>query len=105
MPETLDRCQACRARLGEDLVCPRCACDYALVGAAMRQAEDLLEQALRSLRAGDRVSARTRVDASLAINRLSLGEAIRTFIDAQGTATTPPGNRHHDPAARVWPGG
>lgn len=86
MSEVLDRCQACRARLPEDAVCPRCGCDFSLARQAMAQAGRLLEQALRSLALGDRAAARSQVDASLAMHRRRLGQAIMGFLDDETTA-------------------
>jgi hypothetical protein len=81
MSEVLDRCRACRARLPENAVCPRCGCDFSLARRAMEQAGRLLEQTLRSLALGDRAAARSQVDASLAMHRRRLGQAIKGFLD------------------------
>ncbi|MEF8760250.1 MAG: hypothetical protein V5B36_11090 [Candidatus Accumulibacter sp. UW25] len=91
MPETLARCPACRARLGEDAVCPRCGCDFALVRQAIAQADRLLEQSLRSLLQGDRAAARRQVEASLANRRQRLAEAIQAFL---GDDPNDPQDRH-----------
>ena len=82
MSELLDRCPACRARLAEAAVCPRCGCDFSLVRQAMAQAARLLEQALCSLVIGDRAAARRQVENSLALHRQRLAQAIRNFLDA-----------------------
>jgi hypothetical protein len=65
MPENLDRCRACRARLAEDGICPRCGCDFSLARQAMEQAGQRLAHALRALAAGEADVARSAVDASL----------------------------------------
>ncbi|WP_291992982.1 hypothetical protein [Candidatus Accumulibacter sp. ACC003] len=91
MPEVLDRCQACRARLAENAVCPRCGCDFSLARQALVQGRCRLEQALRSLASGDRAAARAHVDASLALNRLRMADALKSFLadERQSTRTAP----------------
>jgi hypothetical protein len=84
MPETRDRCLACRARLAEDGVCPRCGCDFSLARQAMEQAGRRLEQALRALAVGGRELARNQLDASLAMYRQPLAEALKNFLDSDG---------------------
>jgi len=82
MPETLDRCQACRARLAQDGVCPRCGCDFSLARQAMEQAGRRLEEALRAVAVGDRELARSCLGDSLAMHRQPLARAIKDFLDA-----------------------
>lgn len=91
MPEVLDRCQACRARLAENAVCPRCGCDFSLARQALVQGRCRLEQALRALASGDRAAARAHVDASLALHRLRLADALKSFLAGarQATRTAP----------------
>lgn len=50
-----------------------------------------LEQALRSLAGGDRAAARAHVDASLALNRRPLADALKSFLagERQATRTAP----------------
>ncbi len=48
----------------------------------MEQAEVRLEQALRALAVGDRELARSQVDASLAMHRQQLAQAIKEFLDS-----------------------
>ena len=80
MPEVLDRCQACRARLNESAVCPRCGCDFSLARRALEQGRHWLDDALRSLAVGDRVAARRQVDAALALSGPRLALAMKTFL-------------------------
>ncbi len=82
MPELLERCPACRARLGESAVCPRCGCDFALVRLAEQQAERVLAQAIRAFAVGDLVAAREHISRSLASNRLRLAQALALLLDA-----------------------
>lgn len=82
MPETLDRCQACRGRLTDNSICPRCGCDFSLARQAIEQAEGRLQHALRALAVGDRELARSQVDASLAMHRQRLAQAIKEFLDS-----------------------
>ena len=65
----------------------------------MAQAGQLLEQGLRSLARGDRVAAQRQVDASLALHRQRLAEAIRIFlrVDRDGKAAGTP-IQHAEPA-------
>ncbi|MEF8748714.1 MAG: hypothetical protein V5B31_12980 [Candidatus Accumulibacter propinquus] len=87
MPEVLDRCQACRARLAGSAVCPRCGCDFSLVRQAQAQAKCLLDRAVGSLAGGDLARARVLIDAALAIDRQQLGLALKAFLDSQAAAT------------------
>ncbi|HCZ15824.1 MAG TPA: hypothetical protein DHV85_14805 [Candidatus Accumulibacter sp.] len=80
MPEVLDRCQACRARLTESAVCPRCGCDFSLARRALEQGRHWLDDALRSLAVGDRAAARRQVDAALALSGPRLALALKTFL-------------------------
>ncbi len=83
MPEVLDRCQACRARLTESAVCPRCGCDFSLARRALEQGRHRLDDALRALAVGDRAAARRQVDAALALSGPRLGVALKTLLASQ----------------------
>lgn len=85
MREGLDRCLACRARLADDSVCPRCGCDFSLARQALVQAAGLFAQTMRALAVGDRVAARRQLDASLSLHRQRLGEAIGQWLDLGAT--------------------
>jgi hypothetical protein len=80
MPEDLERCLACRARLADDGVCPRCGCDFSLARQAMEQSRNRLAHAFRALAAGEPDVARRAVEASLAMQRQPLAEAIEQFL-------------------------
>jgi hypothetical protein len=82
MPENLAHCRACRARLAEDGICPRCGCDFSLARRAMEQAGQRLAHALRALAAGEADVARSAVDASLAMHRQPLAQAIKDFLES-----------------------
>ena len=70
----------------------------------MTQAARLLEQALYSLAIGDRAAARRQIEASLALHRRRLAQAIRGFLDtaadtelaASGHAQPPTSIRKED---------
>ncbi|MBP6709179.1 MAG: hypothetical protein KA223_08465 [Candidatus Accumulibacter sp.] len=86
MPELLERCPACRARLAESALCPRCGCDFALVRQAEEQARSLLEQAIRTLAGGDPAGARVQIRRSLASRRLHLAQALESFLIGRAAA-------------------
>lgn len=82
MPDILERCPACRARLAESAVCPRCGCDFTLVRLAEEQAERQLTQAMRAFAVGDPATAREQVSGSLASKQLRLAQALALLLDA-----------------------
>ena len=97
MPEHLERCPACRARLTEAATCPRCGCDFALLRQAELAAARRLAQAARLLVGGDRAAAGRQVDAALALQRSRLALAMQAFL-----AGAPPSDRtpHPEEGAR-----
>jgi len=88
MPEHLERCPACRARLTEAATCSRCGCDFSLLRQAELAAARRLAQAARLLVGGDRAAAGRQVDAALALQRSGLAQAMQAFL-----AGTPPPDR------------
>jgi hypothetical protein len=102
MPELLERCPACRARLAQSALCPRCGCDFALVRQAEEQARSLLEQAIRTLAGGDPAGARVQIRRSLASRRLHLAQALESFLIGRAAAreersAATPGPENRDP--------
>jgi hypothetical protein len=97
MPEHLERCPACRARLTEAATCSRCGCDFSLLRQAELAAARRLAQAARLLVGGDRAAAGRQVDAALALQRSALAQAIQAFL-----AGAPPlhRKRHAEEGAR-----
>ncbi|MCF8168978.1 MAG: hypothetical protein K9J77_10235 [Rhodoferax sp.] len=50
--QALERCPACRARMGDTPECPRCGSDFSLARQAERQAQVLAQVAVRELLLG-----------------------------------------------------
>lgn len=80
----MERCPACRGRLGAESVCPRCGCDLSLVLRAREEARRLIVSALRCLAAGRRVLARVQVKEAVLLRNDPLTRAIRRLTEADG---------------------
>lgn len=67
----------------------------------MEQAGRCLERAFRALAVGDRELARRQIDASLAMHRQPLAQAIREFLDSEavGMESGHPGHTPLPPTA------
>lgn len=76
----MDRCPACRARLADGPVCPRCGCDYSLANRAETQARRLARRAVRAWAEGDPAAATACIDESLALRRDRLAEALAVVL-------------------------
>ena len=70
------RCPACRARLAEDPVCPRCGCDVGLVRLAEAQSARLVARAVEAWARGDRPQAQACARAALKLERSPLALAV-----------------------------
>jgi ribosomal protein S20 len=79
---SLERCPACRVRLAQEPVCPRCGCDLTLVRRAEAQARQATVRALHAWAQGDREAARTLVHAALRIERSALARAVLQSLGA-----------------------
>jgi hypothetical protein len=103
MLDALDRCQACRARLADAAICPRCGCDFSLVRQAELAAARRLAQAARLLAGGDRAAASIQLDVALELKGSGLARAIKAFL-ADGR---PPadGQLHQESARCTVPSG
>jgi len=78
--EPLERCLACRARLGEADVCTRCGTDFSISRRARRQAAALARLAVQELARGhDRQAAAAAATASQLANPL-LAQAVTRAI-------------------------
>lgn len=80
-PLPLERCPACRARLGGEPVCARCACDLSLAQRAHAQALHLACQALRARVEGDYPAACALAGESLALWDTSLARALLRLLE------------------------
>lgn len=72
----MDRCPACRARMLNQPVCPRCACDFSLALDAHALARQHLAAAVRAIAAGDRDAARQSLAQSLALKRSEISQVL-----------------------------
>ncbi len=72
----MDRCPACRARMLDQPVCPRCACDFSLALDAETRARQHLAAAVRSIAVGDRDAARQSLMQSLALKRSEISQVL-----------------------------
>jgi len=80
----MERCLACRARLAQSPVCPRCGCDFSLARRAEEDARRLVGRAVRALAAGEREAALARLATARGLKVLPLGRAVEAFVAAQG---------------------
>ena len=82
--EALERCLACRARLGESDVCTRCGTDFSISRRAQRQATALACVAVQELARGHH---RQAADAAAAASHLAnplLAQAVARVIRRRG---------------------
>jgi len=77
----MDRCPACRARLQNQPVCPRCSADFSLAVGAETSARGHLAAAMRHLAAGDRDGARQALEQSQAMKRSEIGRLLGYLIN------------------------
>ena len=82
----MERCTACRARLGASPICPRCGCDFTLAMRAETQAGRLLVRAILAMADGAPAMAQDFANQSLALKHGRLAEAVAAMLRAsQGT--------------------
>ncbi|PWF47848.1 hypothetical protein C7C56_013365 [Massilia glaciei] len=77
----MERCGACRARMGDEEVCPRCGCDFSLAIRAERQAALLLGRSVDAWADGRQERARALLAASLTLHRTPLGLALGDMLE------------------------
>jgi hypothetical protein len=77
----MERCPGCRARLGEEALCPRCGCDLSLPLRAERQVRRHLEAAIAALAAGDAGSAACYARAAQTLRDDELNRRISAWLD------------------------
>jgi len=101
----VERCPACRARLGEEETCPRCGCDLGLALQAERQAQRLAAAAIHALAAGDAAQATRHARAALSLKDDAWGRALAGFT-ASFESRGEEGQTRQAPAwpflARIW---
>lgn len=76
----MERCPACRARMSEQAVCPRCACDFTLALEARSAARHHLGAALRALVQGEQATARQALRKAQSLQRSALGICLERLI-------------------------
>lgn len=76
----MERCPACRARLGGQTLCPRCGCDLGLALRASSEARRLLGCAIEAWAGGHAERARRQADASLTLHRTPLTVAFVALL-------------------------
>ena len=78
--KSLERCPACRARLGEAAVCVRCGSDFSLTRRAERQAQDWVRVAILELSAGNTQQAAQAADTASALTSSLLARVVARTI-------------------------
>jgi hypothetical protein len=100
--EPLERCLACRARLGEAAVCTRCGSDFSISRRAQRQATALARVAVQELACGNTRQAAAAARAASHLANPLLAQAVARAIrrrdgtqdDHLARALRVPGNLH-----------
>ena len=82
----MERCPACRARLGDSPICPRCACDFTHAARAEARAANLARRAIQAWFEGDASLAHTCINASLALKRGPLAVAVAAMLRSRAQA-------------------
>ena len=86
---SLARCPACRARLLDEAICPRCSCDLSLVRRAEVQAQQWIARALRAWARGDLAQARACASAALLLEPHPLAKAVLQCLEPQQIGPAP----------------
>ena len=79
---SLLRCPACRSRLADEALCPRCGCDLSLVRRANNASKRLFNLALRAWAAGDVRQAQHLAQAGLQLKHEPLAAAVLQALKA-----------------------
>jgi len=80
---TMERCPACRSRLGNTPLCPRCGCDFTLAARAKTQAQNLVCRAIQAWCKGDHDMAAAHIGESLALKQGHLAKAVAVMLLGQ----------------------
>ena len=86
---SLARCPACRARLLDEPICPRCSCDLSLVRRAEAQAQAWVARALQAWARGDLPQARACARAALLLEHDPLAKVVLQSLDPQRIGPAP----------------
>ena len=86
---SLARCPACRARLLDEPICPRCSCDLSLVRRAEAQAQAWVARALQAWARGDLPQARACAGAALLLEHDPLAKLVLQSLDPQRIGPAP----------------
>ncbi|MBK9443704.1 MAG: hypothetical protein IPN53_21405 [Comamonadaceae bacterium] len=78
--QALDRCPACRARLGDASACPRCGSDFSMARLAERQSLALARVAVRELILGQTRQAAVAAQAACSLASPLLARAVLRMI-------------------------
>ena len=78
--DPLERCLACRARLGEADVCARCGTDFSISRRAQRQATALACEAVQELARGQHPQAAAAAQAACHLANPLLAQAVTRVI-------------------------
>lgn len=76
----MERCPACRARLGDADLCPRCGVDLSLSRRAERQARQWMRQAVYDLADGQPDQAAKALATAVALAHSPLAQALSRMI-------------------------
>jgi hypothetical protein len=72
----MERCPACRSRLGDTPICPRCGCDFTLAIRAQWQALRLSRQSVLAWHKGEYDMAKAYINKSLLLKQDRLTESL-----------------------------
>jgi predicted amidophosphoribosyltransferase len=76
----MDRCPACRARLADADICPRCGADFSISRRAERQAQRLSQIAVRELFLGETQNAAAAAETAAGLASPLLARAVTRMI-------------------------
>ena len=93
---SLARCPACRGRLLDEPICPRCSCDLTLVRRVEAQAQSWVARALQAWARGDLPQARACASAALLLQQHPLAKVVLQSIAP---------NRIEPAPCERWPNG
>lgn len=85
----MERCPACRARLADAEVCPRCGTDFSTSRRAERQAQALARSAVRHLFLGQTTQAVATADAATHLASPLLALAVLKTIERRQIGLEP----------------
>lgn len=105
----MDRCPACRARLGDADICTRCGADFSISRRAERQARRLVQIAVRELLLGETKNAAVAAEAAAGLASPLLARAVTRMIlrresNLAGVVVGAPEENAPIPYARDTPG-